>query len=274
VRRALSRIDALPPGQMEKAIELTPFTVDGHRRGINLHIGESVLFNVLEGDLDPEEKIFARGAGEAVPRELGAALQAASAQRRPLVLLKGVGLSVLATAIGAGPALADSSGNRLDGQSLSAGDRGPSRIERFRWARHGWLLVQRLAQLLMGFLWLSVAYLWLTYVLARFPLTEPLGDRLTDFLFDLLEPIGTSFIGAMPALTTAVVILFMTKAFNDAIGNFFKAAKAGPGTGARPAPETVSATHRMVSVSSGGSASPSPTPSFRCPTATPSRACR
>jgi small-conductance mechanosensitive channel len=34
---------------------------------------------------------------------------------------------------------------------------------RLRWARHGWLLVQRVAQLLMGFLWLSVAYLWLTY---------------------------------------------------------------------------------------------------------------
>jgi hypothetical protein len=51
-----ARLDALPPGQMEKAIELTPFTVDGHR-GINLHIGESVLFNILEGDLDPDEKI-------------------------------------------------------------------------------------------------------------------------------------------------------------------------------------------------------------------------
>jgi hypothetical protein len=97
----------------------------------------------------------------------------------------------------------------------------------FRWARHGWLLVQRMAQLLMGFLWLSVAYLWLTFVLARFPLTEPLGDRLTDFLFGLLDTIGTGIVGAMPALTTAVVILFLTKAFNDALGNFFKAAKAG-----------------------------------------------
>ena len=119
---------------------------------------------------------------------------------------------------------------------------------KLRWARHGWLLVQRVSQLFLGFLWLSVAYLWLTFVLARFPLTEPLGDRLGDFLLDLLEDIGSSFIGAMPSLTTVVVILFLTKAANDAIGNFFRAAKAGrvyaPGLHA----DTVSATHRLVTV--------------------------
>jgi hypothetical protein len=31
VRRALARIDTLPPGQMEQPIELTPFTADGKR---------------------------------------------------------------------------------------------------------------------------------------------------------------------------------------------------------------------------------------------------
>ena len=46
VRRALSRIDALPPGAMAQAIEQTPFTIEG-RRGINLHIGEWGLFNIL-----------------------------------------------------------------------------------------------------------------------------------------------------------------------------------------------------------------------------------
>ncbi|MBL8374839.1 mechanosensitive ion channel domain-containing protein, partial [Accumulibacter sp.] len=118
----------------------------------------------------------------------------------------------------------------------------------FRWARHAWLLVQRIAQLLMGFLWLSVAYLWLTFVLARFPLTEPLGDRLSDFLFGLLDTLGSGILGSIPALTTAVVILFLTKAFNDAIGNFFKAARAGRVQVPGLHPETVNATHRIVTI--------------------------
>jgi hypothetical protein len=110
------------------------------------------------------------------------------------------------------------------------------------------LLVQRVAQLLMGFLWLSVAYLWLTYVLARFPLTEPLGDRLSDFLFGLLYTLGVGFVEAMPALTTALIILFLTKSFNDAIGNFFKAAREGRVEVPGLHPETVTATHRIVSI--------------------------
>jgi small-conductance mechanosensitive channel len=247
VRRALSRLDALPPGQMEKAIELTPFTVDGHR-GINLHIGESVLFNILEGDLDPDEKASLDEVAKHAASALGAALQASSAQRRPLVLLKGVGLSVLATSIALALLwLIRRATAWMVNRFQQAIETHPE-SSTFRWARYGWLLVQRLAQLLMGFLWLSVAYLWLTFVLARFPLTEPLGDRLTDFLFGLLDTIGTSIVGAIPALTTAIVILFLTKAFNDALGNFFKAAKAGrvqvPGLHA----ETVNATHRIVNI--------------------------
>jgi hypothetical protein len=144
----------------------------------------------------------------------------------------------------------------------------------FRWARHGWLLVQRLAQLLMGFLWLSVAYLWLTFVLARFPLTEPLGDRLTDFLFGCSTPSGSGLVDAMPALTTALVILFLTKAFNDALGNFFKAAREGRVQVPGLHPETVTPPTGSSAFSSGVWASPLPTRSFRCPTATPSRACR
>ena len=83
VRRALTRIDALPPNQMEQQIELTPFTADG-TRGFNLRIGEFVLFNVLEGDLDPEEKISLEAAARRTAGEMAAALQAAATQRHPM----------------------------------------------------------------------------------------------------------------------------------------------------------------------------------------------
>jgi hypothetical protein len=106
------------------------------------------------------------------------------------VLLKGVGLSVLATSIALALLwLIRRATAWMVNRFQQAIETHPE-SSTFRWARHGWLLVQRLAQLLMGFLWLSVAYLWLTFVLARFPLTEPLGDRLTDFLSDCSTPSG------------------------------------------------------------------------------------
>jgi small-conductance mechanosensitive channel len=247
VRRALARIDTLPPGQMEQPIELTPFTADG-KRGINLHIGEFVLFNVLDGDLDPEEKISLEDAARRTAGEMAAALQAAATLRHPMVLLKGVGLAAAATAIALVLLWLIRRATILVVGHLQQVIEAEDASNRLRWARHGWLLVQRVAQLLMGFLWLSVAYLWLTYVLARFPLTEPLGDRLSDFLFGLLYTLGVGFVEAMPALTTALIILFLTKSFNDAIGNFFKAAREGRVEVPGLHPETVTATHRIVSI--------------------------
>lgn len=247
VRRALERIDALPSGHMTEAIEQTPFTI-GTARGIGLHIGEFLLFNVLEGDLDPEEKVSLEEAAQRAASVLSAALQASAEQRRPIVLVKGIGLSVLATVIALTLFWMIRRATALMVHHLEEVIAAERNVGRLGWARHWWLLVQRIAQLVMGFLWLSVAYLWLTYVLARFPLTEALGERLTGFLFGVLYMLGTGLIEAMPALSTALIILFLTKAFNDALGNFFRAAKEGRVQVPGLHPETVTATHRIVSI--------------------------
>ncbi|MCB1965691.1 MAG: hypothetical protein KDI64_06475, partial [Candidatus Accumulibacter sp.] len=247
VRKSEQRINQLTPAQMVLPIELSDLSV-GSVRGITLDIDGNLLFGIAETDLDPQERITLEQAAERARENIAEALRADAEQRRPQVLLKGAGLSAAATVVAFALLwlIARATGLlvRHVQRLIEKGDAG----SRLRWARHGWLLVQRVSQLFLGVLWLSVAYLWLTYVLARFPLTQPLGDRLGNFLLELLEDIGSSFIGAMPGLTTAVVILFMTKAANDAIGNFFKAAKAGrvhaPGLHA----DTVSATHRLVTV--------------------------
>jgi hypothetical protein len=273
VRRALARIDALPAAQMQQPIELTPFSVED-RRGISLHIGEAVLFGIVEGDLDPEEKISLDGCRASQRRRTRR--RAAGGQRAAPADGARQGHRSVAGGDRHRPvaAVADRRATALIVRHFAKVIDAHPESSSFRWARHGWALVQRIAQLLMGFLWLSVAYLWLTFVLARFPLTEPLGDRLTSFLFGLLETSASASSKPVPSLTTALVILFLTKAFNDALGNFFKAARAGrvqvPVCIRRPStPPTASAPS-----SSGASASPSPTPSSRCPTATPSRGCR
>ncbi|WP_313953540.1 mechanosensitive ion channel domain-containing protein [Accumulibacter sp.] len=247
VRKMQERINALTPREMLQPVEMSPFNFDGGR-GIVVKSGDRILFALVDGDLDPQEKLTLEEAAERARAKVADALQADAEQRRPDVLLKGLGLAAVATVMAFALLWLISRAARLLVGRLQRRIEKEDAGNKLRWARHGWLLVQRVSQLFMGFLWLSVAYLWLTYVLARFPLTEPLGERLGDFLLDLLEDISTSFIGAIPSLTTVVVILFITKAVNDAIGNFFQAAKAGrvhaPGLHA----DTVSATHRLVTV--------------------------
>ncbi len=247
VARALTRIDGLTPGQMTLPIEQTPFVLD-NKRGVSLHIGRTMLFNLVEGDLDAEEKQSLEEAAAGAAQRMTDALQAASEQRQPAVLIKGVGRSLVATLVAMALFwLIGRARVLLVGRLEHFIDADNSRGT-LRWARHGWLLVQRVTQLLTGFLWLTVGYLWLTFVLAQFPLTEPLGERLTEFLVGLMETIGVGLVQAMPSLTTALIILFLTKTINDAIGNFFRAAREGRVQVPGLHPETVTATHRLVSI--------------------------
>ena len=247
VQRALVRINKLTPGQMQQPVELTPFVVEGVK-GIGLRIGDDVLLNVLESDLDPEEKLSLNDAAKRAASALSEALQSESEQRRPDLLLKGIVLSLVATAIAFTLLWAVRRAARMLVGRLQQVIEREGVSERWRWARHGWLLVQRLAQLVLALLWLTIADLWLTFVLARFPLTEPLANRLGDFIFDLLHGFASGFINALPGLTTVLVILFLVKALNEAIANFFKSVKDGRTQVPGLHKETVSATQRIISV--------------------------
>jgi small-conductance mechanosensitive channel len=247
VHRAQARLSKLTPAQLEAPVEQTPFSVDGVK-GIGLRIGDAPLFNVLVGDLDPEEKLSLDEAANQAARALAEALHSENEQRRPARLLKGIGLSLLATVVAFTLLWLVRRAARLMVARLQGVIERDTGDGRWRWARHGWLLVQRLAQLILGLLWLSIADLWLTFVLSRFPLTEPLGHRLGKFITDLLFELLSGFVGALPGLTTVLVILFLVKALNDTIANFFKAVKEGRAQVPGLHQETVSATQRIVSV--------------------------
>ena len=247
VQRARARIDKLTPAQMEQPVEKTPFVVDGVK-GIGLRIGDTPLFNVLQSDLDPEGKLSLDQAADHAAQALTAALRSASEQRRPALLAKAVALSLLASVVAFAVLWLVRRAAVLLVARLQRGIERQGRATQWHWARHGWLIVQRLAQLLLVLLWLSIADLWLTFVLAQFPLTAPLADRLGDFIFALLRDLGVGFIDALPGLTTVVVICFLTKAFNDAIASFFTAVKEGRAQLPGVHKETISATHRIVSV--------------------------
>jgi small-conductance mechanosensitive channel len=57
----------------------------------------------------------------------------------------------------------------------------------------------------------SMAYLWLTFVLRRFPYTRPWGEMLRTFLTDRLSSFGGAIVAAMPDLFTVALIMLATR---------------------------------------------------------------
>ncbi len=246
-KRAHERLSRLTQNQMTQPIERVPGVIDGVA-GMALRSGDIILFTVLASDLDPEEKLTLEQATDRAASRLAEALGTEEEQRRPMALFKGIALSVLATISAFFLLWLIQRTTRFMVDRLQRGIDCEEASATLRWARHGWLLVQRLAQLVMGILWLSVGYLWLTFVLSCFPLTHPLSEKLGSFLAGLFELLVTGMIHAVPGIVTVLAVLFVTKTLNDVLANFFDGVDAGrtqiPGLHR----ETVSATRRIVSI--------------------------
>jgi len=71
-----------------------------------------------------------------------------------------------------------------------------------------------LIRVLSAIRWLIVAiltYEWLSYILSAIPYTRPWGMKLNAYLFDVLQGIGSSILGALPGLGVAIVIFVIAR---------------------------------------------------------------
>lgn len=249
VRRIEERLRALGEADLAQPVSRSQVVLDG-RKGIIFSLGDRMLFGLYEADLDEEQRLGLEAAAEQVEKRFREALKVKDEQLRGPVLLKGILLSLLATAIMLTLLWAIQRTTRFVLARLQ------QRVHKVRtsgntqsgWAEHAWLLISRLAQLVLAFLWLSVAYLWFTYVLGTFPLTQPFADKLSGFLVDLLAMLGHGAVSALPGLLTAAVILFLTKAVNDVLTNVFHNVDQGKTTIPGIHQETAHATRRLVGI--------------------------
>ena len=93
---------------------------------------------------------------------------------------------------------------------------------------------------------LLFAYLWLLYVLRRFPYSRPWSDTLRGFLLDRLAWLGLGIAGAMPGLVTVVLIVIATRVLVRLVGVFFRAVEQGRVTPDWLYPETAAPTRKLV----------------------------
>ncbi len=247
VKRISERLRVLDDRDLAKPLSRGQIVID-HQKGIVFTIGDRAIFVLYEGDLDAEAKLALDAAADQVETRLQEAISASLDQVRGPVIIKGILLSLLATALtlsllwGMQRATSFVLG-RLQLRVQQARD-----DSAVRWAEHAWLLIRRFAQLIMAFLWVSVAYLWFAFVLDRFPLTRPLADKLSGFLIGLLGELGDGAISALPGLLTVAVILFLTKTVNNVIANVFQSVDSGRAVIPGIHKETARATRRLVAV--------------------------
>ena len=221
----------------------------GGDTGVAFRIGNHLVFSYVANDREPGDST----PFDADVRNVADRLQQAMAARRDQmhwpVLIRGAALTLLATALlgmlGWGiarlRAWAYAGMQRiLEAHLLSRTSRG------FDWTGTAYHLARQLVQLLALCLFTLLLYLWLIFVLERFPASQPMGSRLGAFLLGMLNRIALACVEALPGIITAIVIFLITRAVHAMVNNIFAAALRGrldlPGLHQ----ETAGATRRVV----------------------------
>ena len=246
-KRIQERLNKLEDKDLLKPIERTHGEL-GALKGELFSMDGRTLFLLLEDDLDSEAKTSIKEVSDQAEARLNEAFDALKEQRKGPVLLKGILFSALATIV---MVILQIGIQRMTRVLL---DRLQKRIQsarddsRVRWVEHAWLFFQRVAKLGLAFLWISVAYLWFTFVLDRFPITQPFADKLSGFLTQLISLIGHGAITSLPGILTVLVILFLTKSVNDVVSNIFVNVDLGRSVIPGIHRDTAHATRRIVAI--------------------------
>lgn len=108
--------------------------------------------------------------------------------------------------------------------------------------------LQRLVIAIRWFLILLLSYEWLSIVLSSFPYTRSWGERLNDYLFDIIGGILQSMVGAVPGLGVALVIFMVARVFIGILSRLFERMMHAGTTISWLSPETMPTSRRLFSV--------------------------
>ena len=245
VERAMERMSALRPSEIDAPLHAEPAQL-GNDKGVQIMVGDRLLFGILEGDVDV-------AAGQTFPALVAQTLANLEDVRKawrdtrrwPIIFdaLVRAGIATLALAalvFGLNRAFRVAIG-WFERKRDAIADSSPATFREFAVR-----FLMRLAQGVKWVLLLILGYAWATYVLERFPLTEPIGHRLGQFIVDTLTWLGEGLVAGLPGLITVLIVLGVTRAIIDVLGYLFDSVQAGRMRLPYLHPETIGATRRIV----------------------------
>ena len=249
VQRAEQRLREIPPSEIDNEIRTHPLAY-GDARGAQLLLGDRLLFAVLEGDVDPTTgQTLPELVQQTVGRLEDVRATWNATRRWPIIaaglIRAGVASAILLGAVffvlyGFGALIAMLQRRR---SARAAAGSSP-----FTWREVFARFVLRLTQAFKWLLILVLVYAWATYVLERFPLTEPIGRKLGKFIVDTVVWLGEGIVDGLPGIVSVLVVLTVTRVIIDALGHVFESVRAGRLHVSMLHPETIGATRRIVTV--------------------------
>lgn len=252
VERAKMRIDRIEDADLSNPIRVETFVL-GSVKGYQFMIGTQPMFALIEDDID-------RGNGEtmaAVLRQTTERLEevrkARLEQRYWPSILKGIALSVAATALlcfllWLTWVIIRKCNQKLE-QVRIEHDLATRKIEWQEYAAGMGLRIVWLVKWVLAFFFL---YTWISFVLGQFPYTRPFGARLGDFLVRQFQWIGSGIVAGVPGIITVLVVFFVTRAFVEVLSLFFDKVQTGRLEVPFLHAETVSATRQIVTIVAWG----------------------
>ena len=220
--------------------------------GMLISVDGRDVFALVPADSDPL-------LGETLPdqtqetvRRLQQALDESFEATRPRVLLVAFAQAVAATAVFVGAfwllvrarrSAADKV-TRTAAKTLSAHRVADELARQLQLAKH-------LARVLLVFTVaaaLILTYIWLTFVLRRFPFTRPWGEALRGFLVEQLAWLGGGMLAALPSLFTILLIVLLTRLAMRGVHLLFALVEQGRVAIPWVHPETASSTRKIVIV--------------------------
>lgn len=226
-RAAGDRVEKLPEQELDKPVTVRESTM-GDQHGMVIFIGTTPIFGLLQSDLDPLSGETLNEAATAAANHFSNALRAMRESQRPETVIRGIALSLAATVAFAVSAWLIMRLKTRISRVLARAANLPLNwlvVRGVDMTAQTMRLLQRIAGFLLLLLVLFVAKVWLTFVLQRFPLTQPWGDALAENFLRMLENLGWGVLNAAPSILVVVVIFTITyliarllKAFFQAVG--------------------------------------------------------
>ncbi len=226
----------------------------GFRRvseGILVSVGDSPVFTITEGDVDPDAGVNLEQAAAETSVALRQAMREEVQERSLARVLWGVGMAVLATLLFSIVVRAIGALRRLILRRLVT--REARRVRRIAIAGftlfHATQLLTLLRKLVEASTWIATmfaAYLWLTFVLTRFAYSREWGEALGSYLLATMKGLALGALGAIPGLFTVVLIFLAVRFLTRVVGAFFRAAEVGEVTLTWLHADTAQPTRRII----------------------------
>jgi len=246
--RAARNITTLPYSLLKEEVWHEPARIREYQLML-IGVKDQVLLTLRREDLDPTSDETLEERGAVVAARVQEVLRARAEQRHWPTVLRGAGLSLVATLvflllmrfiIRLRTRFAQALTRYLNKRSvhLSGFDLKPYLRNFVR----GWVALSSWALII------PLVYLWLTFVLKRFPFTRPWGVGLGNFLVGLLTDLVLGALEAIPGLFTVFLIFLFTRFLTRIVGAFFLTVEKGAIEVHWLQPDVAKATRRVVIV--------------------------